>query len=158
EAEQQYGDLPEAVAIYNRVLESAPDAEIPEGQRHALALRTARLLEELGRPAEAVASLAAVLAVSPPIRTAHEMARRMLGDPASGAAVAAQLERTANDAEHGAASRLFAFLVEARQETAAMPEARRRWARCVVELSTGVPEIGLSAIVQAALDFPDEIP
>ena len=101
--EEEYDDLPAAIAVYERLAEADPGTgqwretlcrlKLRSGDfegglaalhglrgrgeidpRRAFELSIARmLLEELGRPAEAAEALAFTLAVDPPIDEAHEL-------------------------------------------------------------------------------------
>jgi tetratricopeptide (TPR) repeat protein len=147
-AEEEYGDLEAAIAVCRRWLEIADEAERP-----AVGLRTARMLEERGRPTEAIASLAPALAAMPPLSAALEMGRHLLAKPK----VAEELERVASRAERGVAARLLEFLVDAREPTLSMPAARRRWLLRSVESPSGGRPDRLAPVLEGALDFPDEI-
>jgi tetratricopeptide (TPR) repeat protein len=148
EEEEGHGEAEAALVIYRRLVPIAPEADRP-----AVVLRIARLLAQLGLPAEAMTALGPVFALAPPFEPGYEMARELLADRAS----VEPLERIASVSNGVIAGRLFGLLVDARSETAGMPEARRRWLRRIVELRASATTAGLSAIVQGAIDFPDEV-
>jgi tetratricopeptide (TPR) repeat protein len=137
-AEEAFGARELAIALYRRAIDMGRAEEHP-----ALAVHTATLLDELGAPAEAMVVLAPLLAVVPRVETAHAVAREMLGDPRSSAVVATQLEALANQGSGEAGVRLLAILVEAREETLAVPEVRGRWWRSLVERAEGALPVDL---------------
>jgi Flp pilus assembly protein TadD len=150
--EEAHGDREQTVDVHRQLLEVVPDDE-----RAALGLKLVDLLEADGRAHEALVTLAAVLVIAPPVKAAHEIVRMMLADARSGAGHAAHLEAIANDADDAAAARLFEVLVTAREETIAMPDARRRWWRRALDLSSCSSTLSLSTLLQGARDLRDEM-
>ncbi len=186
-AEEELGETEAAVALYVRLSEKAPSEreglealcrlklhagdfegglaalrslrEIgSDEERRAVTLRMARvLLEDLGRPAEAALVLAPLLDVAPPIPAARQMMRRALADPAARAEVAESVEQLAKGEDRAAARRVFQFLVDARDETASMAGARRRWFERLVELSAPDSKAVLSAALRGAVELPEAV-
>src|SRR5262249_4790501 len=133
----------------------------PHGDRHSLSLKVAEFFTRIGRPDDAVSYLVPLLVTTPPLENAHDIARQMLADPRLGEAVALKLEGLATEGlrtDEDTAAGLFETLIEAREATARMPEARRRWFRSAVELSKRIPVLSLPSIVRGALDLPNELP
>ena len=184
-AEEELGESEAAVALYVRLSKLAPSqreglealcrlklhASDFEGglaalrslreigsdeERRAVTLQMARvLLEDLGRPAEAALALAPLLDVVPPLPAARQLMRKALADPAAREEVAESVERLAKGDDRVAARRVFQFLVDARDETAALAGARRRWFERLVELSAPDARAVLSASVRGAVEQPD---
>jgi tetratricopeptide (TPR) repeat protein len=152
QVEAAYGAREIAVAAYRRAIES-----VPEDQRPPLALSAAHLLVDLDRPEEAITLLAPALTAVPRLEAAHEIAREMLGGARFGIAVANQLERMASKADDTSSVRLLSVLVDARVETCATPDARRRWYLSLLERSHGTSGVSLSTIVQGAAEMPKEL-
>jgi DNA-binding SARP family transcriptional activator len=129
-----------------------------ESERRLVILRMARvLLEELGRPAEAAIALAPLFGAVPPIEAAHQMMKRTLADAAGRGAIVERLEQLATEAGKATSLRVYAFLVDARAETATMPEARRRWRQRLVEM-TEDPALALAAAADGVTEVPDSLP
>ncbi len=184
-AEEELGETQTAIALYVRLSELAPsqreglealcrlklhtgDFEAglaalrslrevgSEEERRAVTLQMARvLLEDLGRPAEAALALAPLLDVVPPLPAARQMMRRALGDPAAREEVAERVEQLAKSGDRAAARRVFQFLVDARDETASLVGARRRWFDRLVELSRPDARAVLAAATRGAAELPD---
>ncbi len=185
-AEEDFGAIDSAVAVYQRLAEIEPSRKDAlealcrlklhagdfegglealrllrdagsESERRSVILRMARvLLEELGRPAEAAIALAPLFGAVPPILAAHQMMQRTLADEAGRSAVVERLEKLAAEAGAATSLRVYAFLVDARAETATMPEARRRWLHRIVELTLD-PVAALAAAVEGAVEAPDSL-
>lgn len=184
-ADEEYGEPDAATATFERVLKLEPghrealeavcrgrfDAGDFAGGLHALGrlreqagaaeraelnVRVAeRLWSELGRHSEATLALAPALTEGPPFAPALELGRRLLGDPAIREEVIERLESLAT----GSATRpILEFLVAAREETAAMPEARRKWFHQLVDLAESeVSEDALAFALQGVLEAPDAL-
>jgi tetratricopeptide (TPR) repeat protein len=147
----QTGDFEGGLAALRSLREVGTDEE-----RRAIALQMARvLLEDLGRPAEAALALAPLLDVVPPLPAARQMMRRALADPAARQEVAESVERLAGGDDRAAARRVFQFLIDARDETASLAGARRRWFERLVDLSAPDARAVLSAATRGAVELPD---
>lgn len=185
-AEDEFGEAEAAIAVYQRLAEIDPGRKealealcrlrlhagdfegglaalrllrdtASETERRGVILRMARLLlEEMGRPAEAALALAPLFDVVPPIAAVQQMMQRTLADPAARAAIVERLEQLANEADPATRLRVYEFLVNARDETAAMGGARLRWLQRVVELTTDRAE-ALRAAVDGAIEVPDAL-
>jgi tetratricopeptide (TPR) repeat protein len=130
-----------------------------KAEQRSLTLRMARLLlDDLGQPAEAALALMPLLDAVPSVREAHDMMARTLSDPANSAEVAQRLEQLADGEKNGAvAKRVFLFLVQAREGTAKLTEARRRWFQRLVDLSLPDPDAAMSAAIQGVTELPDSM-
>ena len=185
-AEEESGATDSAIAVYQRLADAEPGRKDAlealcrlklhagdfegglaalrslrdagnESERRSVILRMARvLLEELGRPAEAAVALAPLFGAVPPIPAAHQMMQRTLADAAGRGAIVERLEQLAAEADGATSLRVHAFLVAAREETASMPEARRRWHQRIVAL-TGDPALALAAAVEGAVEIPEDL-
>lgn len=145
------GDFEGGLAALRSLRETGNDAE-----RRVVTLQMARvLLEDLGRPAEAAVALAPLLDVVPPIPAVRQMMKRSLADPSARTQVAEHIEQLAQGEDPAAARRVFQFLIEARQETASMTEARGRWFERLVELSASDRRATLTIAVQGAVERPE---
>jgi tetratricopeptide (TPR) repeat protein len=186
-AEEELGEVDAAIALYVRLSEVAPGQregiqalcrlrlhagdfegglaalqtlrdEGTESQRRDVIVSMARvLLEDLGRPAEAVLALTPLLDVVPPIAAVHQMMARTLAEPTTRAQIVERLEELASHQDAGVARRVFQFLVQGREESATTPEARRGWFARIVEFSPEDPETALSTALQGAAEFPDAV-
>jgi predicted Zn-dependent protease len=186
-AEEEFGATDAAIAVYQRLADVEPGRKDAlealcrlklhagdfegglsalrslrdagnESERQSVIIRMARvLLEELGRPAEAAIALAPLFGAVPPIQAVHQMMQRTLADATGRAAIVERLEQLAAEAGDATSLRVYAFLVDARAETATMPEARRRWRQRIVEL-TNDPAGALAAAVDGAIEVPDSMP
>jgi tetratricopeptide (TPR) repeat protein len=186
-AEEEIGEREAAVALYVRLSELAPSQREglealcrlklhagdfegglaalrslrdlgSDDERRAVTLQMARvLLEDLGRPAEAALALAPLLDVTPPLPAARQMMRRALADPAARAEVAESVEQLAKGEDRPAARRVLQFLIDARDETASLSGARRRWFERLVELSAPDAKAVLSAALRGAVEQPDAV-
>ena len=182
-AEDEFGETEAAIAVYQRLADLDPgrrealealcrlklhtgDLEgglaslqalrdaASEGDRRGVILRMARLLlEEMGRPAEAALALAPLFDVEPPIAAAHQMLQRTLADASARAQVVERLEQLAEGSDRPTRVRVYGFLLKARDETATMGEARRRWHERLVDLEEQ-PAAALQAAVDGAVEFP----
>jgi DNA-binding SARP family transcriptional activator len=182
-AEDEFGETEAAIAVYQRLADLDPgrrealealcrlklhsgDLEgglaslqalrdtATESDRRGVILRMARLLlEEMGRPAEAALALAPLFDVEPPIAAAHQMLQRTLADAGARAQVVERLEQLAEGADRPTRVRVYGFLLKARDETATMGEARRRWHERLVDLEEQ-PAAALQAAVDGAVEFP----
>jgi tetratricopeptide (TPR) repeat protein len=187
-AEEELGETDAALALYVRLGELAPSQREglealcrlklhtgdfegglsalrslrelgTDEERRAVTLRMARvLLEDLGRPAEAALALAPLLDVVPPMPAAKQLMRRALADPTAREQVAESVEQLAKSEDRAAARRVFQFLIDARDETASLTGARRRWFERLIELSGGDARAVLSAAVRGAVELPDALP
>ena len=83
------------------------------------------------------------------------MMKRTLADPLARTQVAEHIERLAEGEDPAAARRVLQFLIEARQETAPMTEARGRWFERLVELSAGDRRAMFATAVQGAAERPE---
>ncbi len=138
------------------VLRSMRDAG-PETERRAVAVRMARLLlEEMDRPAEAAAALVPLFEAQPPVPEVEPLLRRTLADAGARAHVVERLEKLVETADRATQLRTYAFLSKARRETAAMPEARRRWYDRRVALEED-PAAALQAAAEGVLEFPGDL-
>jgi tetratricopeptide (TPR) repeat protein len=147
------GDFEGGLAALRSLRELGTDEE-----RRAVTLQMARvLLEDLGRPAEAALALAPLLDVVPPLPAARQMMRRALADPAARAEVADSVEQLAKGEDRPAARRVLQFLIDARDETASLSGARRRWFERLVELSAPDAKSVLSAALRGAVEQPDAV-
>ncbi len=147
------GDFEGGLAALRSLRELGTDDE-----RRAVTMQMARvLLEDLGRPAEAALALAPLLDVVPPLPAARQMMRRALSDPAARAEVADSVEQLAKGDDRPAARRVLQFLVDARDETASLSGARRRWFERLVELSAPDTKAVLSAALRGAVEQPDAV-
>ncbi|HEX4445775.1 MAG TPA: tetratricopeptide repeat protein, partial [Polyangiaceae bacterium] len=182
-AEDEFGETEAAIAVYQRLADLDPgrrealealcrlklhtgDLEgglaslqalrdtASESERRGVILRMARLLlEEMGRPAEAALALAPLFDVEPPIAAAHQMLQRTLADAGARGQVVERLEQLAEGADRATRVRVYSFLLKARDETAAMGEARRRWHERLVDIEEE-PAAALQAAVDGAIEFP----
>src|SRR5262249_51193585 len=115
----------------------------------------AGVLEELGRIEEALIYVAPLLSAEPKVKAAHEIANLMLGGRTSGPLVAERLEDIADKLDGSTAASLLQFLIEAREETATMRDARRRWYKRAVVLQPCT--LSLSSIIAGVGEMPDEL-
>ncbi|HEX3770104.1 MAG TPA: tetratricopeptide repeat protein [Polyangiaceae bacterium] len=182
-AEDEFGETDAAMAVYQRLADTEPgrrealealcriklhagDVEGglvalrslreagSESERRAVILRMAKLLlEEMGRPAEAVIALAPLIGAVPAVAAANKLLQSTLADPATRPQVVERLEQLANEADPPTRLRVYEFLASAREETAAMPAARQRWFREIVEL-TGDRAAALGAAIDGVTEFP----
>jgi lipopolysaccharide biosynthesis regulator YciM len=186
-AEEELGETDAAIALYVRLSEVAPTQreglealcrlrlhsgdfegglaalqslrnEGTESERRGAMVSMARLLlEDLGRPAEAALALAPLLDVVPPMPVVHQIMARTLAEPSTRAQIVERLEQLANQQDEAVARRVFQFLIQAREETAAMPTARRGWFRRMVELLGADPGAALASALSGVAEFPDAV-
>jgi tetratricopeptide (TPR) repeat protein len=205
-AEEDHGAPEAAIAVYERLAETEPgrraaleavcrlkvhagdlegglqtfralrDGCRDDDERLAADLRMVGLLAQEHYPVEAAVVLAPTLAVQPPIEQAHDLARRMLADPASRNEVAARIAEMATAADEVTALRIFSFLLAndagastrgpdratgdaaaAGDAEAPMPARRRQWYQRIVDLSRVDPDAALSTIARGVLEFPDAV-
>jgi Flp pilus assembly protein TadD len=186
-AEEDYGAPEEAVAVYERLfaadpsrsaaLEAIARLRLDAGQYEAALepLRTLRersdesgrrgldlgiarlLLDELGRPLEAAEALGPLLAVTPPLAAAQEMAARLLADETVASEVSSQFEAFAVAAEPLPALRILAFLVH-ESRAPAREEMEDRWLERIAALAEADPPLALAAILKVAPSRPADAP
>ena len=123
-----------------------------------LNLRMARtLFEDLSRPVEAAFALAPALRVHPAVADVRDLGRRLLGDAVALREVIGQFENAVAKADEREAFTVLEFLTAAREETAALPEARLRWLMRILELSAIDPERTLEIVATGAVENPESL-
>lgn len=149
--EDDHGETADAIAVHQQLLDAVPEAE-----RADVRASLARLLASAERFEDAAAVLAPSLAADPPHVAAADLARELLAKDASRSDVVDRLEAFAGGADDRTAGRVLDFLLGARDETSAMPEARRRWYRRYTGIAPAAPalEIALADARATPGDLP----